>query len=267
MNFKKRIYYFITLQKRNFFGRFLEFISNSIKNSLENKMNDNELSGEYRVIRKIAKLKPEVVFDVGANMGSWTTEFKKHSPESKVFLFEPVPETFHVLNQNMKLLHDVYPNELALSNICGSFDFKYYPANSYFSSIYSTNLDSQFLKITVNSITGDEFCDRNRISRIDYLKIDVEGLEDKVILGFSKRLQNQDIDMIQFEYGPINVESKFLLKDFFEFFEKYGYKVGKIYPTWIDWSLYRVEKENFILSNFIAVSTKSKIADKLLKDA
>jgi hypothetical protein len=32
-------------------------------------MNDNELSGEYRVVRKLAELNPKIVFDVGANVG------------------------------------------------------------------------------------------------------------------------------------------------------------------------------------------------------
>jgi hypothetical protein len=59
----------ITLQKNNYVGKFLNVISNSLRNALENKMNDNELSGEYRVVRKLAELNPKIVFDVGANVG------------------------------------------------------------------------------------------------------------------------------------------------------------------------------------------------------
>ncbi len=219
-------------------------------------MNDNELSGEYRVLRILAKSKPKVVFDVGANVGNWTKELKAYSPNSSVFSFEPVPQTFEKLSQNLNNRPKVSLHQMALSEESGSIDFNFYPFNSYFSSIYRTELDPNFHTISVDTISGDEFCDLNDISEIDLLKIDVEGAENKVLAGFSKRLKEQKIKVIQFEYGPFNVDSHFLLKDFFILLEGNGYRIGKIYPTWIDWSGYSVEKENFILSNFLAVSLK-----------
>ena len=68
MNLKKKLFHFITLQKRNFLGKSLDKISSSLRNALENKMNDNELSGEYRLLRIISKSNTKVVFDVGANV-------------------------------------------------------------------------------------------------------------------------------------------------------------------------------------------------------
>jgi hypothetical protein len=85
-----------------------------------------------------------------------------------------------------------------------------------------------------------------------------------VLVGFSKRLKEQKIKVIQFEYGPLNLDSHFLLKDFYKLLEGNGYRIGKIYPTWIDWTGYSIEKENFILSNFLAVSIKdNSIFDSL----
>lgn len=259
MIIKKYFFNFFTLQRNNFFGRGLISISRAIRNSLENKMNDNELSGEYRVLRKLAALNPKIVFDVGANVGNWTKEFKTHSPDSLVYSFEPIPQTFEKLSQNLKNLPKVTLHQMALSDKTGSIDFNFYPSNSYFSSIYQTNLDPNFLTISVDTISGDEFCDRNDISEIDLLKIDVEGAENKVLAGFSKRLNEQKIKVIQFEYGPYNIDSHFLLKDFFKLLEGNGYRVGKIYPKWIDTTGYSIEKENFILSNFLAVSIKENL--------
>jgi len=258
MGFKKRFFHLITLQKNNFVGKFLGVISNSLRNALENKMNDNELSGEYRIVRKLAKLNPKVVFDVGANVGIWTQELKKYSPDSIVYLFEPIPDTFTRLVQNIAVLSDVLPTQIALSDKSGEIEMNYYPSQSYFSSIYPTSLGKDGIKLTVKTIAGDEFCNQNNIGQIDILKIDVEGAEQKVLEGFKGFLKGQRIKIIQFEYGPQSLDSKFLLKDFYQVLGEFGYKVGKIYPNWIDWTPYELEKENFILSNFIAVSSKSQ---------
>lgn len=254
MTLKKRLFHLITLQKRNFLGRTLQGISTSLRNALENKMNDNELSGEYRVLRILGRSNPKVVFDVGANVGNWTKELNQYSPDSVVFSFEPVPQTFEMLCQNLKGMHKVKLQPFALSDREGTLLFNFYPANPYFSSIYKTTLDSNFQTLSVNTISGDAFCDEQNIEEIDFLKIDVEGSENKVLEGFSRRIKDQKIKVIQFEYGPQNVESRFLLKDFYKMLGENGYQIGKIYPTWVDWSGYSVEKENFILSNFLAVS-------------
>lgn len=254
MNLKKKLFHFITLQKRNSIGRALRNVSHSLRNALENKMNDNELSGEYRVLRILARKNLKVVFDVGANVGNWTTELKKNSSACSVHLFEPVPQTFEKLCQNLKSIDKVFLNQLALSDSQGLIEFNFYPSNSYFSSIYKTAITQDFKTIQIETVLGDDYCDFHQLDEIDFLKIDVEGAENKVLQGFSKRLKQQKIKVIQFEYGPLNIDSRFLLKDFFELFEQNGYRIGKIYPTWIDWSPYSLEKENFILSNFLAVS-------------
>ena len=253
MNFRKRLFHLITLQKRNFLGKKLEVISSSLRNALENKMNDNELSGEYRVLRILSKNRLKVVFDVGANVGNWTKELKRNSPDAEVFAFEPVPLTFERLSKNLKGIPKVNLHQIALSETKGTLEFNFYPSNSYFSSIYKSTLDTNFQTLSVNTISGDTFCDEQNIDEIDFLKIDVEGAENKVLMGFLRKIKEGKIKAIQFEYGPQNVESRFLLKDFYDLLERNGYRIGKIYPTWIDWSGYSIEKENFILSNFLAL--------------
>ncbi|TDQ19584.1 FkbM family methyltransferase [Algoriphagus boseongensis] len=262
MSFKKRTFHWITRQKRTAFGRLLSRFSLGIHHALENKINDNELSGEYWVLRKLAKLQLQIVFDVGANVGNWTKELKKNSPGSQVYLFEPVPETFDKLLQNLSKLESVYPNQLALSDSEGMLEFNFYPSQSYFSSVYPSSFGKESVIKQVPSTAGDYFCQKNQLSQIDLMKIDVEGLEGKVLAGFKEMIKNQKIRTIQFEYGPQAIDSKFLLRDFYDFFEENGYRVGKIYPSWIDWSTYSSGKENFILSNFLAVvSSDTKVFD------
>jgi hypothetical protein len=71
-------------------------------------------------------------------------------------------------------------------------------------------------------------------------------------------LQGKKIRAIQFEYGVLNLESKFLLKDYFNLLTDYGYTLGKIYPNHVDFSAYSWEKENFIGPNYIAIRSEEQ---------
>jgi hypothetical protein len=59
--------------------------------------------------------------------------------------------------------------------------------------------------------------------------------------------------MVQFEYGYINIATRILLIDYYEFFTKHGYIVGKLYPNKVEFRDYAFKHEDFIGPNFIAV--------------
>jgi len=81
----------------------------------------------------------------------------------------------------------------------------------------------------------------------------VEGAERLVLKGFSEALDAGRIDVIQFEYGKVAILTHFLLKDFYELFEDKGYAVGKIFPDHVDFRPYKLEDEDFLGPNYLAV--------------
>lgn len=64
--------------------------------------------------------------------------------------------------------------------------------------------------------TLDAFCAVEGISRIDLLKIDVEGLEFAVLTGAKKLIDASAINAIQFEFGVGNFEARTFFRDFFD---------------------------------------------------
>ncbi len=52
------------------------------------------------------------------------------------------------------------------------------------------------VEIEVESITGNEFCLKNKIESIDLLKIDTEGFESKVLFGFKEMFDKGQIKMV-----------------------------------------------------------------------
>ena len=65
-------------------------------------------------------------------------------------------------------------------------------------------------------ITLDAYCCAASIRGIDFLKIDTEGNELKVLKGSQAMIQKNAIRAIQFEFNEMNVVSRVFLKDFYD---------------------------------------------------
>jgi len=85
-------------------------------------------------------------------------------------------------------------------------------------SLYQRNLKEFGMEMNIEEKvdiqTLDNFCKKNKIKKIDLLKIDVEGNELNVLKGAEKMINAGLIDYIQFEFG-CNVDSRTYFKDFF----------------------------------------------------
>jgi hypothetical protein len=73
------------------------------------------------------------------------------------------------------------------------------------------------------------------------------------LIGFKNAFKERKIRAVQFEYGYINITSKILLCDYYDFFKSYGYIVGKIYPKSVEFRDYAFKHEDFIGPNFLAI--------------
>jgi FkbM family methyltransferase len=156
------------------------------------------------------------VFDVGANKGQSVSFFKKIYPNSKIFAFEPSEKTFNLLEAFLKdsLYRNVSIFQVGIGEIHGEFKF-YESVLNETSTFVLPNKNSQYLinknrilfqknenafhPVTAKITTIDQFIEENQISKVDILKIDVEGFEHEVLLGAKNALINQKISIIQLE--------------------------------------------------------------------
>jgi FkbM family methyltransferase len=255
---------FISRNRRNFFLRKLNSACIRYNQAYENLSYQFEHNGEKRVIDLLSTEQFKVVFDVGANVGHWSQMAARNFPTASIHSFEVMPPTFEKMSANTKGLPNVKANQVGLSNLETEIDFKYFPNSDALSTAFDYPHQSEHVIVKGRLTTGALYCQQHNITHIDFLKIDVEGLEMKVLEGFGDLLQSHRVDFIQFEYGRVNILSKDLLRDFYLFFGKLGYKVGKIYPTYVDFSDYSLGKENFLGPNFLAVSEKKSAQLKKL---
>jgi FkbM family methyltransferase len=133
----------------------------------------------------------DICFDVGANVGYYTLFFSKMAKRGIVYSFEPVPLNYQVLTTNLMLnnIHNVVPNPSAVGSTKKDVDFVVARDGAY-SSFVETGRKGVLERIRVPMTGLDEYCQSQHVSRIDVLKVDVEGAEEQVIEGASGLLRD-----------------------------------------------------------------------------
>ena len=162
------------------------------------------LDREFSWLKKIKIDEFPVIFDVGSNIGINTICYKILFKKSKIYSFEPIPRTIRIFKKNIKLnkLKNIKSYNVGFSDKKKeSFlsiptkeqgeRYKYYVNHALY-SIYGKSKN----KIKVKLDTVDNFTKKNYFKKIDFIKIDVEGHEQKVLEGSLKMLENNQPNLL-----------------------------------------------------------------------
>lgn len=137
-----------------------------------------------------------VVLDVGANLGYLTLFFcRAVGPSGSVFAFEPDVDNFRELAQAVE--HNQIQYCTALNCACGASEGTMSLAPGL--NAYIQPEGSGATKCRMISL--DSFAAEHKLSRIDLVKIDVEGFEGDVLSGMSQILREHR-PMLYIEIHP-----------------------------------------------------------------
>lgn len=216
-----------------------------------------EESSMNYVREKLSKVHSPIIFDVGANIGSYAQMLTKvFGPMAVIHAFEPSRKTFEKLRENTAAVPNVQPHHFGLGCENGTLLLFSDADESGMASVYKRRLDHFGIEMgkseEIQLRTLDSFCEEAGIERIHLLKMDVEGHELKVLQGASRMLSAGRIDFLQFEFGGCNIDSRTFFQEFFYLLsDRYRlYRVVKngLHPI----AEYREIQEVFITTNFIA---------------
>lgn len=152
----------------------------------------------------------ETILDIGANIGQ--TSFNIiHTQQKKrlnpvVYAFEPYPRTFKKLETNRMLnpTISIKTYNLGLGREKGTLHMtQHSPLNS--GGFRMTNESENSVSVPVISL--DEFVSENQLTKIDFIKIDVEGFEVHVLEGALKTLKTFR-PILVFEYSLENINAQ-----------------------------------------------------------
>lgn len=175
--------------------------------------------GTLEIMKKILD-KDDVFIDVGSNVGLMTLAASSFvGSGGVVYSFEPYPETYQILSENLILnkTQNVRIYNLALGAESGKA--------SIYSNMVVNRGSSSLLKPShldakgeaVDIIALDEFIEKEEIKKIKMIKVDVEGWELEVFLGARKLLSSKAAPIICFEYSEDIVNRKAQKQDLYEY--------------------------------------------------
>ena len=235
---------------------------------------DFQSTGERHVMEQILprllKSPAPVLFDVGAHTGNYSRALAAAFPQSTVYAFEPNPETFEQLKAQCS--GPIRCVNLGLGAERSRQTIYTYPASGERASEHSSlfkevvvDLHNQQApaQFDLELTTLDEFCAKQGIGTIDFLKIDTEGNELNVLRGASKMLAEGRIQAVQFEFNSMNVVSRVFLRDFYQILPEFD--LFRLHPKGlIPLKKYDVRNEIFVIQNFLAI--KRTTADSGIQD-
>ncbi len=200
---------------------------------------DSELTKDIEYILKKLNFKKPIFCDVGAYRGKWISNYLRKFPNLIAYLIEPHEKSYLYLKEKFKNNENIKLFKIGLSN---STEIKKVNINakSYTNSFLEFDKDASKSwkyekfenlykeEVKIEKLTN--FVKENNISKINVLKLDVQGYEYKVLKGAENLLKDNLIDIILLEVITIpTYKNQSKINQIFNIFDSYKYSLYGIY--------------------------------------
>ncbi|MWC29507.1 FkbM family methyltransferase [Paenibacillus sp. MMS18-CY102] len=153
------------------------------------------------VLRHIVK-PDSVCLDIGANIGAISLGMSTYAPQGRIFAFEPSAVNFNYLSHNVQQngIRTVEPVQLGVYDRNTKLQFSYIDFGGGWSHI-TTEHAERGIQETVQCVRIDDWAKKRGLSRVDLIKLDVEGAEVPALHGMAGTIGKFKPDLIV-EFNP-----------------------------------------------------------------
>ena len=170
----------------------------------------------------------DIIIDAGANQGFVSMYFSSLlNDKGSVYSFEPDNQNIDIIKENIALNPSYSAPIKIVDLLLWNKDemVKFYEAGSVgFSAHYIPDSDKIVLK---RAITIDQWVNENNISKIDFIKMDIEGAEIEAIEGAQETIQKFKPNFAIASYHIIDGEPTYIKLE--EQFNQIGYPYKTIH--------------------------------------
>ena len=191
------------------------------------------IATEHAAAARAISVTEPVLFDVGANHGEWSRGMARRFPKARFFLFEPQPDLQAELRQsglpNMTLF------SCGVSARDGVVDLFVSNRDDGVASIHERRdswcSGSAYSRIRIPTVALDDIIAAHHLTRVDFVKLDIEGHELEALKGASSSLESGVIRALSFEFGSGNINARTYFHDFWDMLTPLRFVLYRILPS------------------------------------
>lgn len=158
-------------------------------------------------LKKIIK-SGDIILDIGANIGQFSVIMSMFSGSSgKIYAIEPYDKNISLIKKNIEIndIVNIYVHKVAIADKNGRMIFRIYDDYAY-NSFLLIDRKKLLKEDSVECQTIDAFIEQNKITKLDLIKIDIEGYELPAMKGAENTLNKFRPGIIA-EIQPLNLKS------------------------------------------------------------
>jgi len=189
-------------------------IFNKAKSCIKGAFNffglDIRRSPQFEPYEWLKSMDIQTILDIGANTGQFASQFHGLFPDAKLYSFEPLENCYNELLKKMGRISNFRGFNFALGDINGEaeiYENEYTPSSSLLpmeelhkeAFPFTKHVTTQKIMIKrLDDIAADIDIRENIL-----IKIDVQGTEDKVLLGGEQILSKASVLILETSFQPL----------------------------------------------------------------
>jgi len=171
------------------------------------------------------------VIDAGASIGEAALPILRAFPKAQVYCFEPIPESYALLVRRTKKFADrVHCFNHGLSDHEDTLTFYVNEDHPDGSSLIVPPPEWRTRTITIPVRKLDDVCKELGITHVDFLKVDVEGMEKEMLAGAPQTLRHTENAFV--EISPLRKGFNHDYIDVFEYLHAAGLSFAGVYSDY-----------------------------------